>query len=90
MSTHSALVGGSSAERLLHCPGSYQSIMKIPELPEFASEAANEGTFCHHVMDALLRARMADSTTDLKEEAAIWLGSTFYDRELQFSATSTN
>ena len=70
MTQHSTLVGGSTADRLLNCPGSYRAIISLPPMPEISSEAANAGTHAHHVMDALMHARMSDSSTDLKEEAA--------------------
>src|SRR5580765_7536575 len=79
---HSSLVGGSTADRLLNCPGSYRAILSLPPQPDTQSEAASAGTHCHHVMDALMQARMADNSTDLYVEATIWLGDTFYDREL--------
>ena len=40
MSQHSTLVGGSTAERLLNCPGSYRAIISLPPQPEVQSEAA--------------------------------------------------
>jgi RecB family exonuclease len=82
MSQHSTLIGGSTAYRLLACPGSYQALLDLPELPETISPAAEEGTFAHAVMDSLMNARMADSSTDLKAEARLWLGDIFYDRKL--------
>lgn len=82
MTQHSSLVGGSTADRLLNCPGSYRAILSLPPQPDVQSAAAAEGTHCHHVMDALMQARMADNSTNLYEEAEVWLGDTFYDREL--------
>lgn len=82
MSSHSSILGGSTAKRLLECPGSYQSILALPPLPDTSSEFADEGTFAHCVMQALLLARMADNSTDMKAEARIWLGDSFFDREL--------
>jgi Protein of unknown function (DUF2800) len=79
---HSTLVGGSTAERLLNCPGSYRAIISLPPQPDIQSEAAAMGTHCHHIMDALMQARQSDNNTDLKAEARIWLGDTFHDREL--------
>jgi len=82
MALHSTLVGGSTAARLLNCPGSHKAIAAMPPQPETQSAAASEGTHCHHVMDMLLRSRMSDNSIDLKAEAEIWIGDVFYDREL--------
>jgi Protein of unknown function (DUF2800) len=79
---HSSLVGGSSADRVLNCPASFQSIISLPDSVEVSSSYAEEGTFYHHVMDDLMRARQADNDKDLKLLASSWVGKKFYDRVL--------
>lgn len=89
MTKHSTLVGGSTAARLLNCPGSHKAISALPPQPDVQSAAAAEGTHCHHIMDMLLRSRMSDNSIDLKAEAAIWVGDVFHDRELSRETLDT-
>jgi hypothetical protein len=49
---HSTIVGGSSAKRLISCPGSRQLIDKVPPRP--AGRYAEEGTMLHDVMHRVL------------------------------------
>jgi hypothetical protein len=48
MSEHSKTVGGSTAARVMACPGSIALSAKAPEPPE--SSFAKEGTFLHDIM----------------------------------------
>jgi CRISPR/Cas system-associated exonuclease Cas4 (RecB family) len=82
VSNHSQLVGGSSADRLLNCPGSYQLITALPPQPDSTSTFAEEGTFGHAVMDLIARKRMKVPTIRMADEAADLLGVTVYDREV--------
>jgi Protein of unknown function (DUF2800) len=50
MSEHSFVVGGSSAERVLHCTGS----IRLNVGPDRVSPAAEEGTALHHAMEYIL------------------------------------
>ena len=43
MTKHSTIVGGSTADRLLNCPGSFQLLQRIPDQVEVPSEYANYG-----------------------------------------------
>lgn len=52
MSVHSTVVGGSSAERRIQCLGSLQAEAAMPD--PGSSEAADEGTACHHAMEFML------------------------------------
>ena len=61
---HSTIVGGSSAKRLIACPGSRQLIDKVPPKP--ASRHAEEGTFLHDIMHRVLCGE--DMPADLTEE----------------------
>ena len=79
MSKHSAIVGGSTAGRLLNCPASLAAIRALPPSADKPSEYAEEGTAMHAVMDALMRARMggADAVAP-----ADYVGQVFHDRPL--------
>jgi hypothetical protein len=59
MSKHSAIVGGSTAGRLLNCPASLLAIRALPPTADQPSEYAEEGTAMHAAMDSVMRARMA-------------------------------
>jgi hypothetical protein len=86
MSRHSNLIGGSTADRLLNCPGSFQLIQRIPEMADRPSEYANYGSAMHAVMDRLVESyadgfpTSKDHTIGLAREL---LGETFYDRVLE-------
>jgi hypothetical protein len=81
---HSSVVGGSTADRVLHCPASYQETIALPASIDATSPYAEEGTHLHHVMDELMRARQINNDLDLKILASGYVGEHFYDRE--FSA----
>lgn len=49
---HSRVVGGSTAKRVISCPGSVALCAKMPPKP--SSKYANEGTLLHNVMDLIL------------------------------------
>lgn len=49
---HSSVVGGSSAERVLNCPGSIKLLQQVRERP--SSIYAEEGTAQHHAMEYIL------------------------------------
>ena len=66
---HSSIVGGSTADRLLSCPGSFQAILALPPAAEKPSEYALEGSSMHAVMDNLLRLRK--EAPDLDTEGAV-------------------
>ena len=82
MSRHSSIVGGSTAGRLLECPGSYQAQLALPPSADVSSEYALEGTAMHGVMDMLMRARQQTSAIDLRDLAQSCLGWTAVDRPL--------
>jgi len=73
-------VGGSTADRLISCPGSYQAQLALPPSADVSSEYALEGTFAHAVMDRLMRNRQIGAIGQAEPEH--WLGSKFADREL--------
>jgi len=49
---HSRVVGGSTAKRVISCPGSVALCAKMPPKP--SSKYADEGTLLHSVMDKIL------------------------------------
>ena len=52
MAAHSNIVGGSTAKRVIACPGSVALVQKMPPKP--SSKYADEGTLLHHVIAAVL------------------------------------
>ena len=84
MSKHSNLVGGSTADRLIHCPGNFKLRQRLPDIPEVSSEYALHGSAMHAVMDRLMPYfpegfPPIDGVLSLAEE---FIGDTFLDREL--------
>jgi hypothetical protein len=79
MSKHSAIVGGSTAGRLLNCPASLAATRALPATADLPSEYAEEGTAMHAVMDELMRVRV-DGDDALAP--ADYVGQLFHDREL--------
>lgn len=57
MSKHSAIVGGSTAGRLLNCPASLAATRALPATADLPSEYAEEGTAMHAAMDRALCGR---------------------------------
>ena len=49
---HSKIVGGSTAKRVINCPGSVVLVQKMP--PQPSSQYADEGTMLHGCMEDLL------------------------------------
>jgi hypothetical protein len=66
MAAHSNIVGGSTAKRVIACPGSVKLVQQMPPRP--SSRYADEGTLCHTIMEAVL-------TRDIQPEEG--LGDTF-------------
>ena len=52
LTKHSSIVGGSTAKRVIGCPGSVALCAKMP--PKSSSKYADEGTLLHNVMDLIL------------------------------------
>ena len=52
VTAHSRVVGGSTAKRVMNCPGSVALCAKMPPKP--SSKYADEGTLLHNVMDLIL------------------------------------
>lgn len=66
MSTHSKIVGGSTAKRVINCPGSVKLAAAMPPKP--SSSFADEGTLLHDVIAAMLT---------LDYPADVFLGKTY-------------
>jgi len=66
MSTHSKIVGGSTAKRVINCPGSVALVDKMPPKP--SSSYADEGTLLHDTIAAMLT---------LDYAADVFLGKTY-------------
>jgi hypothetical protein len=49
---HSNIVGGSTAKRVISCPGSVALVQKMPPKP--SSEHADRGTMLHDVISEIL------------------------------------
>jgi len=49
---HSSIVGGSTAKRVINCPGSVALVQKMPPKP--SSEYADKGTLLHNVISEIL------------------------------------
>jgi len=81
MSRHSSIVGGSTAGRLIECPGSYQALLALPPSADTPSEYAAEGSAMHAVMDRLMRNRQIGAPS-AQCNPEYWLGSDFIDRKL--------
>jgi len=52
---HSNIVGGSTAKRVINCPGSVNLVQKMP--PQPSSKYADQGTLLHNAMDVILSSR---------------------------------
>ncbi len=90
MTRHSAVVGGSTAGRLLECPGSWAATIALPDTSDKSSEYAEEGTFAHAVMDNLMRLRQASGgNASLHVAAGDLIGETFHDRKLTIEHLDT-
>lgn len=64
MTSHSLIVGGSTAKRVINCPGSVALVAKMPPKP--SSTYADRGTLLHNAMAAIL-----DSDT-VTPESMLW------------------
>jgi hypothetical protein len=69
---HSKIVGGSTAKRVINCPGSVALVQQMP--PQPSNKYADEGTLLHNVISELL-----DSDTALPED---FLGTKYNEQEL--------
>ena len=68
---HSKIVGGSTAKRVMNCPGSVALVQKMPPKP--SSKYADEGTLLHNVIAEVV---MSDKHPET------WLGTTYNEQVL--------
>jgi len=68
---HSKIVGGSTAKRVMNCPGSVALVQKMP--PQPSNKYADEGTLLHNVIAEIV---MSD------ESPESFLGTTYNDQVL--------
>ena len=70
---HSKTVGGSTAKRVINCPGSVALVQKMPPKP--SSKYADEGTLLHNVMAELIMS---------EEPPEYYIGTRYEDQILTF------
>jgi hypothetical protein len=64
---HSKIVGGSTAKRVINCPGSVALVQRMP--PQPASKYAEEGTLLHAAMERAVNInKVPDGLTDVQAE----------------------
>ena len=73
MAAHSSIVGGSTARRVIACPGSVALVQKMPPKP--SSKYADEGTLLHNVMAELIMS---------EEPPEYYIGTRYEDQILTF------
>lgn len=85
MALHSSVVGGSTAARVIACPGSVPAVLSLPKGIDVPSEYAEEGTAMHAVMQELMTRRGSasiNSRFNAMREARKLIGKRFHDRTL--------
>jgi hypothetical protein len=70
---HSNIVGGSTAKRVINCPGSVALVQKMPPKP--SNKYADEGTLLHNVMAELIMS---------EEPPEYYIGTRYEDQILTF------
>jgi hypothetical protein len=87
MTKHSTVIGGSTADRLLNCPGSFQLLQRIPDQEEVPSEYARYGSSMHAAMDRVIDLYGEDEPFGAKEDmiglARDQIGTVCLDRVLE-------
>ncbi len=71
--SHSKIVGGSTAERVINCPGSVALSATMP--PQVENDAMREGTRLHELVAEVLNERIDSRSIDDEKVLAIWVGS---------------
>jgi len=66
---HSSIVGGSTAKRVINCPGSVKLCDLMPPKP--SSKYADEGTLCHNAMDLILNGQTPESLLGMTYEEQV-------------------
>jgi hypothetical protein len=63
---HSNIVGGSTAKRVMKCPGSVKLVQKMP--PQPSSKYASEGTLLHNVIAEVLNGKPLESFLGVRHD----------------------
>jgi len=77
---HSTIVGGSTAKRVLACPGSVALVQKMP--PQESSSYADEGTLLHEVVAEVMQDGIDSKKFIGREYNGIVLTDELYDTKL--------
>ena len=80
MTAHSKIVGGSTAKRVMHCPGSVALSATVPPRP--SSKYADEGTLLHDIISRVLEHSQPPSFYLGTEYEGIALTEDLIDRKL--------
>lgn len=80
MTAHSKIVGGSTAKRVMHCPGSVALSATVPPRP--SSKYADEGTLLHDIISRVLEHSQPPSFYLGTEYEGIVLTEDLIDRKL--------
>ncbi len=85
VSTHSSILGGSNAARLLACPASYAEQLKYPQ-PDVTSVYAEEGTMLHSMIAGMVGGEGAveDMITDDQAEVLMTAKRTLDDLKQRY------
>ena len=78
---HSKIVGGSTAKRVINCPGSVALCAAMPPKP--SSSFADEGTLLHEVMSEILTDIDLDGMVDVKTYEGITLTQELVDEKIK-------
>jgi hypothetical protein len=70
MTSHSTILGGSNAQRLLACPASHQELMRSPDT-DTSSIYADEGSMLHEVISARLTGMEMNIVLEQEQEATL-------------------
>jgi len=77
---HSNIVGGSTAKRVMQCPGSVALVQKMP--PQQSSNYADEGTLLHEVIAEIMQDGLEPKSFIGREYNGIVLTDELYDTKL--------
>ena len=80
MADHSDIVGGSTAKRVIACPGSVQLVRKMPPKP--SSVYADTGTLLHDAMASILSGQAKTADVIGNEYEGIELTQELYDEKI--------
>lgn len=77
---HSSVVGGSTAKRIINCPGSVALVASVPPAP--SSKYADEGTLLHNAIAEVLETRRAPMALVGSEYNGVVLSEDLVERKL--------